>query len=121
MAGPRLDIVDAQPKAVPFHVLEVDAELTHVGDARVSHGIVRDAGNDRALDSPAGERASEVRLGAAVAHIKLARLDDALVPLGRKPHHELAEHDDLLVRRDVLHASPPWRPAPRGRMLMRSP
>ena len=86
-------------------MVEVHAELAQVVQAGFADRVGGNAGDHVAVDAQGLERDAQVGLGAAVDHVEFARLNDALVPLGRQPHHQFAEQDDFLVRLDLFHAT----------------
>ena len=113
LRGAGFDVIDAQPKAVLLDVVEIHAELAQVVQAGLADGVVGHAGNHVAVDAHRVQGDAQVRFRAAVDDVELAGLHDALVPLGREPHHQFAEEDDLFVAFDLFHVT--CLPSLRGR------
>ena len=83
----RLHKIDAQPVAQAPDVVEVQAVLPHVVEARLADRRIGHRRDHVGRNAIVDERNAHVGLGPRVVHFKFPRLHNALVVFGRQAHH----------------------------------
>jgi len=83
-----------------FRIDRVAQDPAQVVDAGVGHPVVRQAGDEFALQAVVGQRYGDVGLASAVAGAEEVRLVETQVVGRREPQHDLPEGNDLLSVHD---------------------
>ena len=98
--GGLLHVVNPEPLAAAQDGVRPYAVAAQVVDAGVGHPVVRQAGDEFALQAVVGQRYGDVGLASAVAGAEEVRLVETQVVGRRETQHDLPEGNDLLSVHD---------------------
>ena len=95
-------IVKPQPLSAAQDAVRGNAVAAQVVDTGVGHPVVRQAGDEFAVEAEVGQRYGDIGLASAVAGAEEVGLVETQEVGRREPHHDFPESNDLLFVHNFL-------------------